>query len=91
VINSIVAGNLSNGPDPTVESPSDISGPVTGHYSLLQNGSGATILDGSGSNIVDRDPLLGTLGNYGGPTQTIPLLPGSPPSTRATTALFPRA
>jgi len=23
-------------------------------------------------------PLLGTLGNYGGPTQTIPLLSGSP-------------
>ena len=24
------------------------------------------------------DPLLGTLGNYGGLTQTVPLLPGSP-------------
>ncbi|HEY7068171.1 MAG TPA: choice-of-anchor Q domain-containing protein [Chloroflexota bacterium] len=27
---------------------------------------------------VTATPLLGTLGNYGGPTQTIPLLPGSP-------------
>lgn len=26
----------------------------------------------------NTDPLLGTLGNYGGPTQTIPLLSGSP-------------
>ncbi|MBK8639911.1 MAG: fibronectin type III domain-containing protein [Chromatiaceae bacterium] len=31
--------------------------------------------NGSLSNTV---PLLGALGNYGGPTQTIPLLPGSP-------------
>ena len=26
----------------------------------------------------NTDPKLGTLGNYGGPTQTIPLLAGSP-------------
>jgi hypothetical protein len=26
----------------------------------------------------NTDPELGTLGNYGGPTQTIPLLSGSP-------------
>ena len=26
----------------------------------------------------NTDPLLGTLGNYGGGTQTFPLLPGSP-------------
>ena len=30
-----------------------------------------------GTNIISTDPLLGTLGNYGGYTQTIPLLPGS--------------
>ena len=29
------------------------------------------------TNIITTDPLLGTLGNYGGFTQTIPLLPGS--------------
>ena len=26
----------------------------------------------------NTNPMLGTLGNYGGPTQTIPLLSGSP-------------
>ena len=29
------------------------------------------------TNIITTDPLLGTLGNYGGFTQTIPLLAGS--------------
>jgi predicted outer membrane repeat protein len=29
-------------------------------------------------SLSNTDPLLGTLGNYGGPTQTIPLLAGSP-------------
>jgi hypothetical protein len=31
----------------------------------------------SGTNIITADPLLGTPGNYGGATQTIPLLAGS--------------
>ena len=30
-----------------------------------------------GTNIITTDPKLGTLGNYGGSTQTIPLLAGS--------------
>jgi hypothetical protein len=34
--------------------------------------------DGTNGNIVGHPALLGTLGNYGGTTQTIPLLPGSP-------------
>ncbi|GAC1658626.1 MAG: hypothetical protein NVS9B1_18930 [Candidatus Dormibacteraceae bacterium] len=29
-------------------------------------------------DLVNTNPLLGTLGNYGGPTQTLPLLVGSP-------------
>ena len=32
----------------------------------------------SGSNLTDGDPMLLPLGNYGGPTQTMPPLPGSP-------------
>ena len=31
-----------------------------------------------GSNILSGDPLLAPLGDYGGPTQTMPPLPGSP-------------
>jgi hypothetical protein len=47
---------------------------------LIEDSSSACGLsngDGKGS-IVGVAPLLGTLGNYGGSTQTIPLLPGSP-------------
>ena len=36
------------------------------------------LTDGSNGNIVGKDPLLGSLGSYGGATQTVPLLPGSP-------------
>jgi hypothetical protein len=43
-------------------------------YSVIQSGCPA----GSACpNLVTADPLLGTLGNYGGSTQTIPLLAGS--------------
>ncbi|MBK8046245.1 MAG: Ig-like domain repeat protein [Anaerolineales bacterium] len=34
--------------------------------------------DGSCSALWNGDPLLGALGDYGGPTWTLPLLPGSP-------------
>lgn len=40
-------------------------------YSVIQGGYAG------GTNIITTDPLLGTLGNYGGFTQTIPLLLGS--------------
>ena len=66
--NTIVAGNI----------PWEVSGSVTANSSLIENSTGATIIGGDGKNLLDENPLLGTLGNYGGPTQTIPLLPGSP-------------
>jgi hypothetical protein len=43
--------------------------------------AGNVEIDGSYSgsdNLIGVDPLLAPLGNYGGPTQTMPLLPGSP-------------
>jgi predicted outer membrane repeat protein len=40
-------------------------------YSVVQGGFAG------GTNIITTDPLLGTLGDYGGFTQTIPLLAGS--------------
>ncbi len=64
--NSIVANN----------SGTNCGGTITSHgYNLSSDGSCAF------SNSGDRDntnPVLGTLGNYGGPTPTIPLLTGSP-------------
>jgi hypothetical protein len=56
---------------------------VTVIYSVVQGG-----WDGGTGNI-DRDPLLAPLGDYGGPTQTMPLLPGSPAIDAGTSAGAP--
>jgi len=74
VSNTIVAGNTA-----TTSAP-DLKGTITsGGYNLIGNTTGSTgITDGVNGDIVNPTPLLGTLGNYGGPTQTIPLLAGSP-------------
>jgi hypothetical protein len=50
-------------------------GSVTSAFSLSSDTSCG--LNGPGDKN-NTDPKLGTLGNYGGPTQTIPLLSGSP-------------
>jgi hypothetical protein len=78
--NTIIAGNQapSGGPD--------VRGQVAGtsSYNLVGNGAGLFgISDGFGHNQVGTpaspiDPLLAPLGNYGGPTRTFALLPGSP-------------
>jgi hypothetical protein len=69
--NTIAAGNTApNGPDLTASF-------ATGGHNLIGTTSGATIPLTTG-DIVNPTPLLGALGSYGGPTQTIPLLPGSP-------------
>ncbi len=73
---TIVAGNSLSG------SASDIAGPgassVTGSYNLIGTG-GSGGLTTADNNLIDvADPLLAPLGDYGGPTQTVPLLPGSP-------------
>jgi hypothetical protein len=64
--NSIVANNSGR----------NCSGAITSHgYNLSSDGSCPFSNTGDLNN---TDPLLGTLGYYGGPTQTIPLLSGSP-------------
>ena len=77
--NTIVAGNttLPNGGG----SSSDIGGTVSvsGSYNLIGTGGSAGLTNGVNHNQVGvANPLLGPLGDYGGPTPTIPLLPGSP-------------
>jgi hypothetical protein len=62
---TIVAGNTNK----------DLAGTFSGTYNLIGDGTGG--LSGS-TNILGKNPLLASLGNYGGPTQTIALLPGSP-------------
>jgi hypothetical protein len=51
-----------------------LSGFLVVSDSVVQDGCPAGI---TCTNIIIADPRLGTLGNYGGSTQTIPLLPGS--------------
>ena len=71
---TIVAGN----------GDSDIGGTsdVSGSYNLIGSGAGG-LVNGVNGNLVGvytglGTLVLGTLGNYGGPTETIPLLPGCP-------------
>ncbi len=73
---TIVAGNTSSG------AASDIStmgGTLTGSYDMIGTGGSGELSNGVDGNIVGvSNPGLAQLGNYGGPTQTIALLPGSP-------------
>jgi fibronectin-binding autotransporter adhesin len=75
--NTIVAGNTIAGSSTT----SDIGGTVTGTYNLIGSGGAGGLTNGSHHNIVlsgSESPGLGPLEFYGGPTETIALLPGSP-------------
>ncbi|HVK12523.1 MAG TPA: Calx-beta domain-containing protein, partial [Gemmataceae bacterium] len=74
VVNSIVAGN-TNANAPDILS----AGTVTVNFSALTSTTGFTPA-GNVGNIVDdlADLGLGALGANGGPTETIPLLAGSP-------------
>jgi len=85
--NSIVAGNLGN------NSPldgADLRGPTTITYigaNIVQSVAGTGGV--SGPAATNAAPLLAPLGNYGGPTQTRALLPGSPARNAATVLAQP--
>jgi len=60
----------------------DLVGTFTGTYNLIGDGSGVLSSASSSHNILGTvlspvDPLLAPLGNYGGSTQTLALLPES--------------
>ncbi len=63
--NTIVANNSTGG---------DLLGSFAGDYDLIGDGSD---LSSFGIHSLSGNPLLAPLGNYGGPTQTMALLPGS--------------
>ncbi|MCA9936583.1 MAG: hypothetical protein KC415_21760, partial [Anaerolineales bacterium] len=74
-------GMYNAGSSPTIRNSifwGDVGGEIynnsstsTVSYSVVQGGYTG------GTNIITADPMLGTLGDYGGPTETIPLLSGS--------------
>jgi predicted outer membrane repeat protein len=66
VMNSILWGNTANSAAQIYS-----SGPITVTYSDIQGGY-------AGAGNLNVDPLVGTLGNYGGYVETVPLLDASP-------------
>jgi hypothetical protein len=73
--NTIVAGNTR----PSSGRANDVSGSVGGTNNLIGAGGSGGLVNGvNGNQVGVANALLAPLGNYGGPTQTIPLLPGSP-------------
>ena len=87
---TIVAGNTMGGVASDIggKDPTD----VTGTYNLIGTGGSGGIVGGSDGNIVltDLSTLgLAPLGDYGGPTQTMALLPGAPPSAPAPRPISP--
>ena len=85
--NTIVANNFN---DAAVPVPDDIAGVVnsTSAYNLIGTGGSGGLQQGVNGNQVDTtDPGLAPLGGYGGPTQTLALLPGSPAINAGSDAL----
>lgn len=81
--NSIIAGNFdSPGNSGTGSIHPDFGGNFGANlvfeYNLIGNTNGLTGVTLSNTNILNQDPKLAPLGNYGGATQTHALLPGSP-------------
>ncbi len=74
ISNTIIAGNDS---ELSMFDDLYLNQSVVVNYCLIQNPSTYQTAFGVG-NLLGVEPLLGVLGDYGGPTQTIPLLPGSP-------------
>lgn len=90
--NTIIAGNTTD--DGKSDDGPDIFGvfgPVTSNgYNLIGNtstSSGWVGSDQTGTHALPLNPLLAPRGNYGGPTQTMALLPGSTAIDRGSNAL----
>ena len=80
--NTIVARNIVDTDEMGMPMPPqpalDISGEFTSFGGNLIENDSAAIFTPQPSDLTGVDPLVGPLGDNGGPTPTIPLLPGSP-------------
>jgi predicted outer membrane repeat protein len=87
---TILAGNTasSSAPDLFME-----GGTLTASYCLIGDGTDSLVTNGVSGNLVGTsaepiNALLGPLGNYGGPTPTMPLTRGSPAIDAGGTTAF---
>jgi len=61
---------------------------ISGRYNLIGTGGSGGLVNGQDGNIVGvADPKLAPLGNYGGPTMTMPPMLGSPAIDAGSNAL----
>jgi predicted outer membrane repeat protein len=87
--NTLIAGNTASTSGPDVNGSVD----TTSGFNLIGDGTGMSgITNGVNGNQVGTsaspiNPLLAPLGSYGGPTQTMALLPGSPALDAGSNAL----
>ena len=82
--NSIVAGN-------TAGLTNDLWGVATpgSSFNIIGTDNTANLTNGVNGNQITDAVFLGSLGNYGGPTATAPLLPGSPALNAGTSSGAP--
>ncbi|MDY6783022.1 MAG: choice-of-anchor Q domain-containing protein [Cyanobacteriota bacterium] len=85
---SIIAGNIDSSNLAPDVFGSNINGNARNPIGSTVGLSGSSTL-GTGSDIVNPDPGLAPLGDYGGSTQTHALLPGSPALNAGNNALIP--
>ena len=81
IINSTVSGNFSAYVGGIL-----VNAPFALENSIVTGNLGGDIsgpFSSSGVNLIGGNPVLAPLGDYGGPTQTMPPLPGSPALERA--------
>ncbi|MHB8646421.1 MAG: beta strand repeat-containing protein [Thermomicrobiales bacterium] len=78
LVNTLVGGSATTGGDLYTNSPTP-SAVFLGHNNLIDDAASAgPFINGTAGNKVGVAAGVGSLGNNGGPTQTIPLLVGSP-------------
>jgi subtilisin family serine protease len=83
VNNSIISGNTSGDVVRHGNFPNTF---ISGGYNIVGGGTASGAFNQTGDQ-VGVDPLLGSLGNNGGPTPTYTLLPGSPAINRGNPAI----
>ena len=80
LLNVTIAGNVGAG-------VFNVNSPLVAYNTIIDNYLGTNV--GGSNNWINADPVLAPLGDYGGPTATMPELPGSPAIGAGTTTNAP--